>query len=68
MTADDFVRIVQGVEEDFQREQDQGIMQRDIHKAEMALAGKDACARILRAVEAREGIRIVTPRRTGRAR
>ena len=68
MTTDDFVRIVEEVEKDFEREENQGVRQRDLHKAEMALAGREACERVLRAVEAREGISIVNPRRAGRAR
>ncbi len=68
MTVDDAVRLVQEVKVDFEREQDQGLLQRDLHKAEMALAGKYACERILRAIEAREGIRILEPRKVSRAR
>jgi hypothetical protein len=68
MTLDDMVLVVQSVKEDFEREEDQGLLQRDLHKAEMALAGKYACNRILRAIEAREGIRVVDPRKASRAR
>lgn len=68
MTDDEFVRLVQSIREDFEREQDQGLMQQDLHKAEMALAGKYACDRILRAVESRTGIRVVIPKKAGRAR
>jgi hypothetical protein len=68
MTMSELVELVEEVKEDFGREQDQGLLQRDLHKAEMALAGKYACDRILRAVEAREGIAVVPKRRTGRAR
>lgn len=68
MTIPEVIRLVQDVQEDFEREEDQGLRQRDLHKAEMALAGKDACNRILRVIEAREGIRVVEPRKMSRAR
>lgn len=68
VTTEQFVSVVREIQEDFEREEDQGLRQRDLHKAEMALAGKDACNRILRAIEAREGIRLVDPRRMNRAR
>jgi hypothetical protein len=68
MSTEDLIAIVESVKEDFEREEDQGLLQRDLHKAEMALAGKYACDRILRAVAARAGLQVVTPRRTGRAR
>lgn len=68
LTLDELVRIVTEVQEQFQGEEDQGLLQRDLHKAEMALAGKYACGRILRAIEARSGIQVVTARRVGRAR
>ena len=68
MTTEQLVVLIQEVQEDFEREEDQGLRQRDLHKAEMALAGKDACSRILRAIEAREGIKLVEPRRMSRAR
>lgn len=68
MDTEQLVRLVQSVQEDFEREQDQGLRQRDLHKAEMALAGRDACARILRAIEARERIRIVEARKISRSR
>lgn len=68
MELDQVVQVIESVQEDFQREEEQGLLQRDLHKAEMALAGKYACGRILRAIEAREGIRVVQPRKVGRAR
>lgn len=68
MTTDDFVRLVKDVQEDFDREEEQGLLREDLKFAQHALAGKHACSRILRAIEAREGIRIVDPRRSGRAR
>lgn len=68
VTTEQFVSLVREVQEDFEREEDQGLRQRDLHKAEMALAGKDACSRILRLIEAREGLKLVEPRRFSRAR
>lgn len=68
MTAEDVIAMIQEVETDFEREEDQGLLQHDLHKAEQALAGKYACERILRAVEARAGVRLVRPIVTSRAR
>jgi len=68
MTAQDVIGIVREVKSDFEREEDQGLLQRDLHKAEQALAGKYACERILRALEARGEISLVGSRRVGRAR
>jgi len=68
VTTEQLITLIQDVQEDFEREEDQGLMQEDLGKARHALAGKHACARILRVIEAREGIRIVNPRHVGRAR
>jgi hypothetical protein len=68
MTVPDVVEMIQSVKEDFAHEEDQGLLQRDLHKAEMALAGKYACDRILRQIEAREGIRVLQPGKSSRAR
>lgn len=68
MTAEDFVTLVEGIKSDFQREVGQGLLQHDMHKAEQALAGKYACDRILRRVEAKTGIRLVQTSMTSRAR
>jgi len=68
MTAQDVIDLVREVKSDFEREEDQGLLQRDLHKAEQALAGKYACERILRALEARGEISLVGSRRVGRAR
>jgi hypothetical protein len=51
MDVEELVRIVQGERDAFQREEDQGLLQHDLHKSEMALAGKYACERILRCLE-----------------
>jgi hypothetical protein len=68
MTAEDVIALILGVKSDFEREEDQGLLQRDLHKAEQALAGKYACERILRAIEGRAGISLVGSRRSSRAR
>lgn len=68
MTAQDIVELIKEVKSDFEREEDQGLLQHDLHKAEQALAGKYACERILRALEARGEITLVGSRRVGRAR
>jgi hypothetical protein len=68
MTVQDVVDLIEEVKSNFEREEDQGLLQHDLHKAEQALAGKYACERIVRAIEAREGIRLVRSRMTSRAR
>lgn len=68
MTAQEVIDKIQEIKADFEREKDQGLLQRDMHKAEQALAGQYACDRILRAVEGREGLNLVVSRRVGRAR
>lgn len=68
MTVEEIVEMIREVRSDFEREEDQGLLQHDLHKAEQALAGKYACDRILRAVEARAGIRLVRSSTTSRAR
>jgi len=68
MTVEEVIEKVQEVKSDFEREEDQGLLQRDLHKAEMALAGKYACERILRAIEAKAKISLVRPIMKSRAR
>ncbi len=68
MTVQDFVELVREVQSDFAREEDQALLQHDLHKAEQALAGKYACDRILRSVEARSGVHVVRSNTTSRAR
>lgn len=46
ITLDRLDELLAEIYEDFQREEDQGVLQRDIEKATHALAGKDAIARI----------------------
>lgn len=68
MTIPEVIQLVKDVQDDFQREEEQGLLKEDMRQAQHALAGKHACARILRSIEAREGIRIMEPRRMSRAR
>lgn len=68
MELGEIVKLIEDVREDFQREEEQGLLQEDLKKAQHALAGKHACSRILRAVEARSGMRIVERVKSGRAR
>jgi hypothetical protein len=68
MKLPDVIQLVQNVRLEFQREEDQGLLQHDLHKAEMALAGKYACERILRAIGQYEGLQLIEPRTMSRAR
>jgi hypothetical protein len=68
MNFSDFVQIVNDIREEFQREEDQGLLQHDMNKAQMALAGKYACDRILRRTGGREGLKLIDPKFTGRVR
>ena len=68
MDVRDVLVLIAEVREDFQREEDQGLLQHDLHKAEQALAGKYACDRIHRAVVTRSGVVIAAPKFSGRAR
>jgi hypothetical protein len=66
MNTEGVLEMIEDVREQFQREEDQGLLQHDIHKAEMALAGKYACERISRGVCARSGIAPISVRLSGR--
>lgn len=68
MTVEEMIRIVQDERDAFQREEDQGLLQSDLHKAELALAGKYACERILRRLESRVGRSLLNVRTMSRAR
>ena len=68
MTVQEVVALIQEVRADFEREKDQGLLQDDLSKAKHSLAGEHACDRILRRIEAREGIRVVQSPNKGRAR
>jgi hypothetical protein len=65
---DELLTLLAGIREDFQREEDQGLLQHDLHKAEQALAGKYACDRIERAIALRFGVKVVPAKSAGRAR
>lgn len=60
------IEAISEVREEFQREEDQGLLQRDLHKAEQALAGKYACDRILRRIEPRVNRTLVNVSTMGR--
>jgi len=49
----DIFDMLSDVRDRFQREEDQGLRQHDMHKATVALAGKDACDRIKTDIELR---------------
>jgi hypothetical protein len=68
MNVPDMLALIADVSEEFVREEDQGLLQRDLHKAEMALAGKYACDRLARRFEGRLGVSMIPPRSAGRAK
>ena len=68
MNLDQVIEAVQDVRDEFQREEDQGLLQRDLHKAEQALAGRYACDRILRRIEPRVNRSLVRVSTMSRAR
>ena len=68
MTVQEIVQLIQEVRSEFEREKDQGLLQDDMAKAQHSLAGEHACDRILRRIEFREGIRVVQPGKSSRAR
>jgi len=56
MDLDEVLGWIDDVLEQFQREEDQGILQGRLDKASAALAGKDACQRIRRDIQMRYGM------------
>jgi hypothetical protein len=68
MDPADVLAVIQSVRDDFSREEDQGLLQDNLHKAQLALAGKWACDRIQRALELRLKLAPGPVRLTGRAR
>ena len=68
MTVQEIMSVIENVKLDFEREEDQGLLQRDLHKAEQALAGKYACERVMRTIEARMGVQLIKSAPSGRAR
>jgi len=43
-------KVLEDIRADYQREEDQAILQQNMYKAAHALAGKDACTRIERRI------------------
>ena len=68
MKPEDVLKLIFEVRDDLQREEDQGLLQHDLHKAEQALAGKYACDRIARAVKGRCAMVRVDEANAGRKR
>lgn len=68
MKPEDVLKLVGEVRDSFQREEDQALQQHDLHKAEMALAGKYACDRVERAVSMRMAVVLIPRKDVGRAR
>lgn len=68
MDVNELIQIVEDERDAFQREEDQGLLQHDLHKAEQALAGKYACERILRRLEPRVNRPLINVRTMSRAR
>jgi hypothetical protein len=56
ITLEHIVSWVNDVQEEFQREEDQGILQGNLNKATAALCGKDACERLKRSLALRFGM------------
>ena len=68
MEPPEVARVVSEVQEEFQREIEQGVLQHDLYKATAALGGKDACERILRRIRLRNDVQLrVEPRRREKA-
>lgn len=53
LTLDDLNEVIDEILEDFQRRQDQAILQQDLYKANYALAGKETCKEVKRRIELR---------------
>jgi hypothetical protein len=68
MKVDEVLSAINDVKLEFQREEDQGLLQHDLHKAEQALAGKYACERILRRLARFTEAVFIEPRTASRAR
>ncbi len=56
ITLDRIFAWIADLNEEYQREQDQGILQGRLDKATAALCGKDACERLKRTLAARYGM------------
>jgi hypothetical protein len=57
LALDDVLRFIDDVIEQYQREEDQGILQERLDRAREALAGKHACERLKRSMTMRYGMR-----------
>ena len=68
MKPEEVLVFIASVRYDFQREEDQALLQHDLHKAEMALAGKYACDRVERYIAARCNLGIVPQKSEARMR
>jgi hypothetical protein len=55
VTLDDVMGWIEEIKEEYQREEDQGILQQRLDKASYALSGKEACERIKRGIRMRFG-------------
>lgn len=53
LTLDELNEVIDEILEDFQRREDQAILQQDLYKANYALAGKETCKEVKRRVELR---------------
>jgi hypothetical protein len=56
ITLERIITWIDDVNEEYQREQDQGILQGRLDKATAALCGKDACERLKRTLALRFGM------------
>jgi hypothetical protein len=50
ITLDRLRQFIDEIREQYQREEEQAILQRDMEKAVRALAGKDACSRLANSI------------------
>jgi hypothetical protein len=57
LALSDVLRFIDDVHEQYQREEDQGILQERMDKARDGLVGRQACLRLKREMVARYGVR-----------
>lgn len=57
LPLEDVLRFIDDVQDQYQREEEQGILQERLDKARDALVGKHACERLKRDIKARYGVR-----------
>lgn len=53
LTLDELNAVIDELLEDYQRREDQAILQQDLYKANYALAGKETCKEVKRRIELR---------------